>query len=321
MRKLLIVKYFKILLIIAIVLFVVTSITCKKSATESQNQNTEPFYLENTNPAYPEGNGPDIYLDEGHYNRHTYGGLGSYIAFKDVLIKDGYQIISSEDQFTATSLQNVKLLVIPLAQDEKNLEPFWENPVYSAFNQSEIAAIKNWVENGGALFLIVDHHPFAGASKDLAMEFGFELFNGHAEDFSQKEHDIFYRANGTLGSNIITNGRDITEKVDSIKTFDGAALKIPEDATPILTFDGDWEQWLPEVAWDFSNIESESIEGLSQGAFKRFGNGKIVVFGDGNMFSAQNTDWGGRMGFIAPNAKYNHKLLLNIVHYLDGLLD
>ena len=57
------------------------------------------------------------------------------------------------------------------------------------------------------------------------------------------------------------------------------------------------------------------------GAFNRFGNGKLVIFGDGNMFSAQNTDWGGTMGFIDPNAKYNHKLLLNIIHYLDGLLD
>jgi len=311
----------KVYLISIILIFLIVSgITCKKSAAESQIIVPWP-YQENTNPAYPDGNGPNIYLDEGHYNRHTYGGLGSYIAFKEVLIKDGYQIITFEDQFSTTSLQNVNLLVIPLAQDERNLEPMWEDPVYSAFKQSEITVIKNWVETGGSLFLIVDHHPFAGASNDLAMEFGFELFNGHAEDFSQTLKDIFYRANGTLGSNVITDGRDYTEKVDSIKTFSGAALKIPDDASPILTFDGDWEQWLPEVAWDFSNIESESIKGLSQGAFKRFGNGRIVVFGDGNMFSAQYADWGGNMGFFDPNAKYNHQLLLNIVHYLDGLLD
>lgn len=305
---------------IIILLCIIFLFSCKKSQTELQITELL-FDPEITNPAYPEGNGPDIYLDEGHYNRHTYGGLGSFIAFKDVLIKDGYQIISSKDQFTATSLQSVKLLVIPCAQDEKNLEPRWENPVYSAFKQSEITAIKNWVENGGSLFLIVDHHPFAGASKDLAKEFGFELFNGHAEDFSQEFQDIFHRANGTLGSNVITNGRDITEKVDSIKTFSGAAIKIPNDASPILTFDGDWEQWLPDVAWDFSNIESESIDGLSQGAFKKFGHGKIIVFGDANMFSAQDTSWGGKMGFFDPNAKYNYKLLLNIVHYMDGLLD
>ena len=305
---------------IILLICIISIFSCKSTPTESDK--TEPWsYLDIANPAYPDGTGPSIYLDEGHYNRHTYEGLGSYIPFKDVLIKDGYQIISFQDQFTDTSLQNVQLLVIPCAQDVRNLEPNWENPVYSAFNESEIATIKNWVENGGSLFLIVDHHPFAGASKDLAIEFGFELFNGHAEDFGEELIDIFYRANGTLDNNVITNGRDITEEVDSIKTFAGAALKIPDDGSPILTFDGDWEQWLPEVAWDFSNIESESIEGLSQGAFKTFGNGKIVVFGDASMFTAQDKGGNWLIGFINRNAKYNHKLLLNIIHWLDGLLD
>ena len=272
-------------------------------------------------PAYPKNKGPKVYLDEGHYNRHTYGGLGSFVAFRNVLSKDGYQVISFKNQFTAPSLQDVRILVIPLAQNEKNLWPRWHNPTYSAFKRSEITAIKNWVENGGSLFLIVDHHPFAGASKDLAKEFGFELFNGHAEDTSKEFQDIFHRANGTLDSNVITNERDITEKVDSIKTFGGAAIKIPEDASPILTFDDDWVQWLPDTAWDFSNIEPEPIEGLSQGAFKKFGNGKIVVFGDGNMFSAQTDEDGEIGGFIDPDAKQNYQLLLNIIHYLDGLLD
>ncbi len=177
------------------------------------------------------------------------------------------------------------------------------------------------MENGGSLFLIVDHHPFAGASKDLAQEFGFTLFNGHAEDTGEVRPNIFFRANGTLDSNVITNGRDITEKIDSIKTFSGAAIKIPEDASAILVFDGDWVQFLPNTAWEFSDIEPESIEGLSQGAFKKFRNGKIVVFGDGNMFSAQIDEDGEIAGFIDPDAKQNYQLLLNIIHYLDGLLD
>ncbi len=53
----------------------------------------------------------------------------------------------------------------------------------------------------------------------------------------------------------------------------------------------------------------------------QFGKGKIVIFTDANMFSAQDTNWGGKMGFIDPNAKYNYKLLLNITHYLDGMFD
>jgi len=272
-------------------------------------------------PAYLKDKGPTIYLDEGHYNRHTYGGLGSFIAFRTVLKKDGYKVVSFTDQFTNNSLQDVRLLVIALAQNKKNLgDTNWTNPTYSAFKPSEIIAIKKWVESGGSLFLIVDHHPFAGAAKDLAKEFGFELFNGHALD-TLRDPSFFHRANKTLHSNVITNGRDSTEKIDSIITFSGAAMKLSDDAKSILTFDNLWLQWLPDTAWQFKNVEPTSIEGFSQGSFRKFGNGKIVVFSDGNMFSAQDTDWGGKMGFINPNAKYNYKLLLNIIHYLDGLLD
>jgi hypothetical protein len=304
--------------------FLLMIIQFSNNSLVAQITNTKPDSLYDPKiitPAYPKNKGPHIYLDEGHYNRHTYGGLGSFIAFKNVLSKDGYQVVSFKDQFTTNSLQDVRLMVIALAQNKKNVgESRWFNPTFSAFKRSEIIAVKKWVENGGSLFLIVDHHPFAGAAKDLAKEFGFRLFNGHAED-TIRYPSYFHRTNNTLFSNVITNGRDITEKIDSIITFSGSAIKLPDDALPIMTFDDGWLLWLPDTAWNFKNIAPESISGLAQGAFINFGKGKIVIFADGNMFSAQDTSWGGKMGFIDPNAKYNYKLLLNVVHYLDGLLD
>lgn len=271
-------------------------------------------------PVYEKNKGPTIYIDEGHNNRHTYGGLGGYIAFKNVLIKDGYQITSFNGQFSTESLQNVRLLIIPCAQNELNLEPRWFNPTYSAFEPSEIYALKNWVYSGGSLFLIVDHHPFPGASNELAREFGIILFNGHAGDTLQYP-SFFHRANKTLHNNVITNGRDITEQIDSIITFNGSAMKLSDSVSPILTFNDGWVQWLPDTAWNFNHIEPESISGYAQGAFMQFGKGKIVIFADANMFTAQDTNWGGKMGFIDPNAKYNYKLLLNIIHYLNGILN
>ncbi len=221
-------------------------------------------------PAYLKKKGPTIYLDEGHYNRHTYGGLGSFIAFRDVLTKDGYKVVSFKEQFTSNSLQKVKLMVIALAQNKRNLgDTNWTNPTYSAFKQSEIIAVKKWVFNGGSLFLIVDHHPFAGAAKDLAKEFGFELFNGHAID-TIRDPSFFQRANMTLHNNVITNGRNSTDKIDSIITFSGAAMKLSDDAKPILTFDNLWLQWLPHTAWQFNNIEPTTIEGFSKFAFAHF---------------------------------------------------
>jgi hypothetical protein len=139
------------------------------------------------------------------------------------------------------------------------------------------------------LFLIVDHHPFAGAAKELAKEFGFELFNGHAQDKITAVPHYFHRANKTLNSNVIMNGRDITARIDSTITFGGAAIKIPEDASPILTFDEEWLHFLPDTAWNYKHVEPTSIKGFSQGTFKKFGKGKLVVFGDGNMFQHKLT--------------------------------
>jgi len=272
-------------------------------------------------PAYPRDQGPVVYLDEGHYNRHLYGGLGSFIAFKDVLRTDGYRVVAFRNPFTRASLRGVRILVISTPQDKRNLGPPWHNPTYSAFTDSEIATLKHWTENGGSLFLIVDHHPFAGASDKLAQEFGLVLFNGHAEDKGSHDLDIFHKDDQTLKINVITQGRNSAEAITSVKTFAGAAIEIPGAASPILVFDDDWVQYLPETAWDFTGIEPVSIAGLCQGAYLNYGSGKVVVFGDANMFSAQKDEYGEIAGFIDPEADQNQQLLLNIVHYLDGLLD
>jgi len=66
----------------------------------------------------------------------------------------------------------------------------------------------------------------------------------------------------------------------------------------------------------------KNIEGLAQGAFKKSGKGKVVVFGEASMFSAQIGDPGRRkMGMNKDDAQDNHKLLLNIIHWLDGKLE
>lgn len=278
------------------------------------------FDLNISHPAYPENSGPEIFLDEGHHNRHTYDGLGNFVAFKNVLTKDGYQVISFKNKFNSNHLQGKPILIIPLPQNEKNIWPQWHNPICPALEDYEVQALKSWVENGGSLFLIVDHHPFPAAVDDLAKIFGFQLYNGHAGD-TVKYPSFFCREERSLHSNAITNGRNKEERIDSVLTYSGSAIRIPDTAIPILSFDEDWVQWLPDTAWVIDHLEPESIAGLCQGTYMRFGKGRVVVFGDGNMFSAQDTDWGGKMGFIDPNAKHNHQLLLNIVHYLDGLLD
>jgi len=78
----------------------------------------------------------------------------------------------------------------------------------------------------------------------------------------------------------------------------------------------------PEESWYFtSQTPIKRAEGLSQGAFKTFGKGRIVVFGEASLFSAQIGEPGDRkMGMNSEMAEDNHQLLLNIIHWLDGIL-
>jgi len=69
--------------------------------------------------------------------------------------------------------------------------------------------------------------------------------------------------------------------------FDGSGFIIPGDATSILTFDSTYYQWEPQTAWELSSVEPYPIKGYSQGAFKKYGKGRIVVYGEAMMFTAQ----------------------------------
>lgn len=126
----------------------------------------------------------------------------------------------------------------------------------------------------------------------------------------------------TLTESIITKGRDSTENVEQIATFTGQAFKIPDDAIPILTFDKNYVNMLPDTAWIFNEKTTKfNVEGWSQGAYKKYGKGKIVVFGEAAMFTAQIAGPQKiKMGMNNDAAPENFQLLLNIIHWLDGKL-
>jgi hypothetical protein len=270
-------------------------------------------------PAYREGMGSAIFLDEAHNNFHTLGGL--YSAFGKILRKDGYKVESFKEPFSEESLQKVDILVISNALSKKNIEN-WTNPVHSAFMKEEIAALKRWVDNGGSLFLIADHMPFPGAARDLAKTFNFNFVNGFAMDTLGLD-DIFIRKDSTLNDNIITQGRNTEENIDTVMSFTGQAFMLPDDATPVLIFRRGYMQWEPDTAWEFNNTLPYPIEGFCQGAYKKTGSGRVVIFGEAMMFTSQlgaGLSWI-KLGISNPEAVDNQQLLLNIIHWLDNLLD
>jgi hypothetical protein len=80
---------------------------------------------------------------------------------------------------------------------------------------------------------------------------------------------------------------------------------------------------LPETAWVFNETTTKyNVEGWSQGAYKKYGKGRIVVFGEAAMFSAQLAGENkAKMGMNNEVAPENYQLLLNIIHWLDGVID
>ena len=272
-------------------------------------------------PACESGQGPRVVIDEAHHNYHTAD--GRYQPFAGLLRRDGYRVDGLGRPLSADSLNGVEVLVIANALNERNVKD-WSLPTPSAFTTDEIAAVRAWVEKGGSLFLIVDHMPFPGAAGALAKAFGVEFSNGFAVSKPTERPTTFTFRQGTgLQESAVTQGRGDQERVTEVATFVGSAFKPPKNATPVLVFSANFMSLKPDQAWQFTAATpKEPLEGWCQGAVMKVGNGRVAVFGEAAMFSAQLAGPGQqKMGMNAPEAKQNHQLLLNVMHWLTRAKD
>lgn len=272
-------------------------------------------------PAFAEGAGPVVLVDEGHTNFHTTG--GRYYAFAQLLRRDGYVVRGHGGPFTREALAGARVLVIANALHPQNATA-WQLPTPSAFTREEIAAVEVWVRAGGSLFLIADHMPFPGAAAELAAAFGVEFHNGFAVDSMDQGGVMrFARADGALADHPVVRGRGQDERVDSVFTFTGQAFRLTaEGGAPLLTLARGSKVLLPEVAWQFSP-ETPRIDagGMLQGAVLAHGRGRVAIFGEAAMFSAQRAGPQRQpMGMNNPRAPQNVQFLLNLMHWLTGVI-
>ena len=308
-------------LTLSLIISVVSVCSISGSARAQQVADTD-FKPPIARPAYPKERGPIVLLDEAHHNFHT--AAGRYLPFAELLRRDGYVVKASAGKFTKEYLKTGRILVIANALHERNGDGDWSLPTPSAFTDEEIAAVGDWVRRGGALFLIADHMPMAGAAERLALAFGFRYSNGFAlDENSQGGPMIFKLSDGSLKEHAITRGRGgREERVEEVATFTGSAFQGPKKARPLFVFGENVKSLEPAVAWQFDDKTTRvPVKGWLQGATLRFGKGRVAVFGEAAMFSAQ---LGGPqrqpMGMNAPIAKQNPQFLLNVMHWLSGLL-
>ena len=268
-------------------------------------------------PAYPIGQGPRVVVDEAHHNFHTI--QGRYASFAKLLRLDGYQVSSSTMRFSGESLAGIDVLVIANALHESN-QNSWVLPTPSAFEPDEIQSVVAWVRKGGRLLLIADHMPFPGAAEALGRELGFRFGNGYARGPKQ---GIFRVSEGLLKQHPILDGRHSGESISAVRTFTGQAFKAVADVQPLLVFGKGHEMLLPQRAGRFDeNTERVDVSGWYHAATRRLGEGRVLVFGEAALFSAQVSGGDKRpMGLNAPGAEQNQQLCLNVMHWLTGLLE
>jgi hypothetical protein len=219
-------------------------------------------------------------------------------------------------------LEDIDILAIANALNEANVEE-WTRPTLPAFEPHEISTVHEWVRDGGALLLIADHMPFGGAAAGFAIALGFEFTNGYTHHPGpERGRFVFERADDSLRDHPIARGRSAAEGVTRIVAFTGQAFKA-ESARALMVLPEDAFILLTRTAGEFPP-ETPRLRagGLLQGATRQIGAGRVAVFAEAAMFSAQLAGPEQMpLGMNAPGAEQNPQFLLNVMHWLAGDLD
>ncbi|MDF2771543.1 MAG: hypothetical protein K0S86_1037 [Geminicoccaceae bacterium] len=277
-------------------------------------------------PAYASGHGPLVLVDEAHNNFHTQ--TGRFAPFARLLESDGFVVGANASRFTRSDLATARVLVIANALHVSVRQVSdMRLPARSAFDSTEILELAAWVRSGGSLLLIADHMPYAGAAADLAAEFGVLFANGfveppHGAERCTRDFVITYRrSDGSLRPSAIRMPAQNAPPVDSVTTFTGSAFRLAPGVTgEALLQIQRGKLWMPLAPWVFGDtVPSTAADGMLQGAALRVGRGRVAVFGEAAMFTAQRKcPEHLPMGFNSPAAGQNARFILNVLRWLGN---
>jgi hypothetical protein len=151
---------------------------------------------------------------------------------------------------------------------------------------------RRWVGAGGSLLLIADRDSLLAAST-LASAFGVTFTDVPGKPAT------FRIVDQTLRPHAIVRGRHAKESVASVATFSGQLLRAPATADLLLV----------------------ASDGALQGVVMRVESGRAAFFGDAALFTAQIAGPERRLvGMNAPGAAQNFQFVLNVMHWLSGVL-
>lgn len=205
------------------------------------------FYYSPAVPAgsYQAGTGPRILVDSSHSNASTLGLLGRFAGFGALAEADGYVVEDSPHRFDTGAfdeqIDGARLLVMV-------------NPGVPIL-APEFQRVIDFVEGGGALLFVIDHHPFPSNVSDAAALLGIEFVSsvGEAEIYGVRvdptvcapsppgcrignvvfARDPLSDAEGTLFDRATIIGRSPAERVDQTRIFAGSAFRLLPTAPSI----------------------------------------------------------------------------------------
>ncbi|WP_293373988.1 DUF4350 domain-containing protein [Phenylobacterium sp. SCN 70-31] len=277
-----------------------------------------------TDPRYALETGPRVCHDEAHHEFHRLG--ARFAAFAAVLRADGYRLSTFETPFDAAALRRCEVLVIANALPSDQPWDDLPRPTPPAFTAAEVEAVRAWVADGGALLLIADHRPLAGAASGMAAAFGFRFGDGYAlalpadappGPIVPRMPDLFAAKTGALRPHPITDGRLGGPPVTQVATFIGQAFQAEPGAEPLLVLPEGFFSLDPAKLWAFdAATPRQPVAGWLQGATRKVGRGRVAVFGEAAMFTAQVASNGQKMGLDAAGAEQNTRFLRNVIAWL-----
>ncbi|MBL8553981.1 MAG: hypothetical protein JNL41_06855 [Phenylobacterium sp.] len=294
-------------------------------AENGERQGAEAAYRPTiADPRHAPGAGARICNDEAHHNFHRLD--GRFAAFAAVLRADGYRLSRLDAALRPAALRRCDVLVIANALPSDGPWEDYPRPTPPAFTAEEVGTVRRWVAGGGRLLLIADHRPLAGAAASLAEAFGFHFTDGYALALPAdappgaivpRMPDLFTADAGALRRHPITDGRLGGPPVTQVATFIGQAFRADPGAQPLLVLPEGFVSLDPARPWAFdAATPRQAVRGWLQGATRKVGRGRVAVFGEAAMFTAQVAANGQKMGLDAPGAEQNVRFLRNVIAWL-----
>mgnify|MGYP001813415074 FL=1 len=270
------------------------------------------------NPMYEHSKGPNILLDAAHHNFHVTEGFIE--PFAEIAAADGYRTMVGTSTFTPEFLHSFDIVMVITALPFEFTSKT-EVTTETTFSDAEIEALLDWVSSGGSLLVFSEHAPFDQAINPRLKRFDVTSSVGTIADPVHYDEElgwdgwvVFSRENGLLNADHpIVNGRDDSEAVNSVVTFGGSALTGDEYVNIFRLSDTAENRQHPTGVGPDGMGDSQALAG-------EVGEGRILIFGDSNGFTAMNFDEeDGSVRSLGMNTAHHDwkQMVLNSLHWLS----